>query len=406
MSGTIGGNLAFLFGPFNTTNASYTNYSASDDSSVLSPGVGYRSGSTDNSTYTFDGLVQTGTVNIPVVAGGASDWNLIGNPYPSYIKAQILLSDLSSSGLIDTNAFGIYGYDGAALDGWIIYNLATTSPSTIIAPGQGFFVNAATSGNISVNGNILTNGDMRTKGSGDDFIANRDENILTYLKLNSSANGKSYHTDFYFNSNASLGLDPGYDAAIWNEIPPSFAIYSHLVENNTGVAIALQALNDNDLSGVVIPLGVNASANELLTFSILESTLPSSTNIYLEDTLTNTSTLLNTSEYSFTPVNNISGTGRFYLRIETDALSVTQQPFDDLSIYTNPTEKTIVIEGQLQTNTKFELYDINGRMLINSTLNRNRTLHSIDVAQLSTGIYIVKLVSETNEKRIQKLIIR
>ena len=405
LSGTIGGNLAFLFGPFNTTNASYTNYSASDDSSILSPGIGYRSGSTDNSTYTFDGIVQTGTVNIPVVAGGASDWNLIGNPYPSYIKAQILLSDLINSGLIDTNAFGIYGYDGAASDGWIIYNLANTSPSTIIAPGQGFFVNAATSGNISVNGDILTNGDMRVKGSGDDFIATRDANVLTYLKLNSSTNNKSYHTDFYFNSNASLGLDPGYDAAIWNEIPPSFAIYSHLVENNTGVAMALQTLNDNDLSNVVIPIGVNAIANESLTFSVLESTLPSFTNIYLEDTFTNTITLLNTSDYSFTPLNNISGTGRFYLRIETDALSLNQQPFDGISIYTNATEKTVVIEGQLQSNTNFELYDINGRLLTNTTLNSNETKHSIDVAQLSAGIYIVKLVSETDEKRIKKLII-
>mgnify|MGYP003113474451 CR=1 FL=1 len=400
LSGMISGNLAYLFGPFNPTTASYTLYSSSNDSNTLDVGIGYRSGSTDGDTYTFKGTVETGTISAPITAGGASNWNLIGNPYPSYLKVQDFLNNMSNSGLIDENAVGIYGYDGTAADGWIIYNLATTTVNTIIAPGQGFFVDAETSGSIAFTPS------MRSKGSGDDFIANRNANVLTYLKLKTSANDKTYHTDFYFNSNASLGLDPGYDASVWNNVPPNFALYSHLVQDNTGIAMAIQALNDNDLSNSVVSLGVNASANEELTFSILESTLPSSVRVYIEDTESNTVTLLNSSDYSFTPTSGISGSGRFFLRFESDALSNIEQQLEDLNIYTNAIQKTIVIDGPLHSKTNFNLYDIHGRLVNSQVLDVTDTNQSIDIAQLSTGIYIVELISETNKKRIEKLVVK
>lgn len=391
----------FLFGPFDTAISQYVIYSTSDDSSTLDAGIGYRSGSTNDSTYTFKGNVETSAVvNVPILAGGASNWNLIGNPYPSYLKVQAFLNNMVNSGLIDINAVGTYGYDGAATDGWTVYNLANTDVNTLITPGQGFFINAEASGNIAFTP------DMRSKGSGDDFIPGRNLDVLTYLKLNASAYNKTYHTDFYFNSNASLGLDPGYDAAIWNEIPPNFSIYSHLVEENTGVAMAIQALNDNDLSNIVIPLGVYANANEALTFSILESTIPSSVNIYIEDIVTNTFTLLNTSDFTLTPSIPISGVGRFYLHMEVNALSTGGQPLDSLSIYTDSKQNTIVIDGQLFSATDFKLYDIRGRVISSIPLDMASTKQSINVAQLGTGIYIVELVSNTNAKRIEKLVIK
>lgn len=399
LSGTIGGNPAFLFGPYNTNTASYVNYSSSDDSSILNAGAGYRSGSTDGGTYTFDGTVQTGTVNIPVTSGGASNWNLIGNPYPSYLKVQEFLNNVSNTGIIDENAVGIYGYDGAAADGWTIYNLATTDVNTVIAPGQGFFIDAESSGNISFTPS------MRSTGNGDDFIAGRSSSPLTYLKLNASSNGKAYHTDFYFNPNASLGLDPGYDASVWNENPPSFAIYSNLVQDNTGVPMAIQALNNTDIQEVIIPIGVNSDANEALTFSILESTLPEYINVYLEDSQSNSVVLLNSEDYMITPMNSISGIGRFYLRITTNVLSTIEQSLDVLNIFADQLEKTIVISGELVGKTNLRLYNINGQIVKSLPLNVNTIRQSIDVSTLSTGIYIVELASENNGKRVKKLII-
>ncbi|WP_431137694.1 hypothetical protein, partial [Psychroserpens mesophilus] len=119
---------------------------------------------------------------------------------------------------------------------------------------------------------------MRSTGTGDDFIVGRNAE-LTYLSLNLSSNSKSYSTDFYFNANASKGFDLGYDANIWGDIAPEFAIYSHLVEDNTGDPVTLQALSSTDLNDVTIPLGVNAKQGEQITFSIADTTLPASVNV-------------------------------------------------------------------------------------------------------------------------------
>jgi len=161
---------------------------------------------------------------------------------------------------------------------------------------------------------------MRSTGTIDDFIVGRNAELV-YKKVNASTNNESYNTDFYFNNTAGQGFDLGYDAEVWGGLTSDFVIYSHLVENNQGDTMAFQALNTNDISNITIPLGVNANQGEHLTFSIAESTLPESANVYLDDVVSNTSTLLKNGDYVITPTTNLSGTGRFFLRTSEDALS-------------------------------------------------------------------------------------
>ena len=104
LSGTINGNLAFLFGPSDPETVIYTLYTPSDDDSTLNAGTGYLTYSTDESTYTFTRTIEKNEVNVPSVSGGASNWNLIGNPYPIYTYAQDFLSEIANSGLINENA--------------------------------------------------------------------------------------------------------------------------------------------------------------------------------------------------------------------------------------------------------------------------------------------------------------
>jgi hypothetical protein len=63
--------------------------------------------------------------------------------------------------------------------------------------------------------------------------------------------------------------------------------------------------------------------------------LPATVDVYLEDNVTSTSTLLNSNDYVLTPSVNLSGTGRFYLNFMDSALSTTENIYDDLTIYTN-----------------------------------------------------------------------
>lgn len=387
------------FAPFDKSSGAYVNYDTSANANtIIAAGNGYRAATSDGGTLTFTGSVETGTVSINIQDSGSSyaDWNLVGNPYPSYVDLLGFLNHEVSSGVTNLdileNASGVYGYDGDVSDGWDVITLANVG-SRLLAPGQGFFV--AADGNDVSTYNLEFTPAMRKTSSDDDFIAGRSsDDALTFFNLNLSTSNKSYNTEFYFNANATSGLDAGYDAVVWGAETSGFVIYSHLAENNTGVPIALQALGSGDLSAVSIPLGVNANAGEQLTFSITEFNLPSSSTVYLEDSFKNTTTLLNSSDYVLTPVTEILGTGRFFLRFTNNTLSTTENTLSSLNIISERANKRLVINGVLQQSTTARIYDLQGRMVTSQDLDSKKTSQYMDVGYLSTGVYVVSLTND------------
>ncbi|WP_282030614.1 lamin tail domain-containing protein [Winogradskyella eximia] len=377
------------------------------DTTPLTAGKGYRSGITEgeaSNLVTFEGTVSNGLVQTAINQGTVSKLNLIGNPFPSYLDAQQFLSHNAS--LLDPSALVIYGYndstDGTSAGDYTIIS-ALLNTGMNIAPGQGFFVaSGATGGNIEF---TTTSSDMRLAAGGDDFIAGRDSSVISNLKLNLSNANANFITDIFFTEFSTLGLDPGYDASLLGGSAPSFALYSELIEDNTGVPFAVQALGKTDYLDVTIPLGVNANQGEQITFSINETNLPSTIDIYLDDTVENTSTLLNTSDYVMTPIANLSGVGRFYLRFSESTLSTSNHSLDNISIYTNANDKTAIIAGQLLENTTAYIYDIQGRVVSTTILDSTSRLQSLDTSHLTVGIYVIQLTNGTQNKT-QKVIIR
>ncbi|WP_179019674.1 fibronectin type III domain-containing protein [Winogradskyella forsetii] len=400
-----------LFGPFNEPNGTYQIYSTTTNATtLLDKGVGYRAArdatedGISGTTITFTGAIETGSFTLPITESlmSFSGWNLVGNPYPSYMDFTTFF-DLNKAQL-DLGAYqAIYGFDGDASNGWTIMNNLSTGE--LIAPGQGFFVKVKSGG-----GTLSFTPEMRVKGATDDFILGRSPSSGVsngHIKLEmTNSTLETYSTAIYFNENATIGLDPGYDAALFGGNAPEFSIYSNLIEGNTGDFMAIQAIGTTEIDNATIPLGINATQGQEVTITLSESTLTNATSVYLEDTLTNTFTLLTNQDYSFTTLSDVSGIGRFYLRIASDLLNVTKQPLDELRIYANSNENTIVIEGQLLNSTDLKLYDINGRIINSENLDITLLKQTINVAQLNAGIYIVELVSESNQKRIQKLIIQ
>ncbi|WCO01144.1 T9SS type A sorting domain-containing protein [Psychroserpens ponticola] len=405
---TNAGGTLYLFGPFEKVTGQYVTW-ADTETSTLDPGVGYRAGSVDNDTFTFTGTANNGVVTNDLVNAGSNNaiWNLVGNPYPSYMNVwDFLAHDLGDGTtniqLFDTGTEAIYGYDGSHGNGWTIYNFATTLPSTVIAPGQGFMVSANAAQTAGYD--LEFSPDMRRTGSSDDFIVGRNAQ-LTYVKLDLSTANKSYGTDIYFNNNASSGFDAGYDASIWGETAPDFAIYSHLIEENNGKAMALQAVNHNELSNISISLGVNANQGEQLRFSISEMTLQASVNVYLEDRVENTITLLNNADYLITPSTPLSGTGRFFLRTSQEALSTIDNSISKLDIYTLKASDELVISGELLSdNTMLNVFDIQGRLVLNTKLDDTILENRINVSSINSGVYIVT-VQNNSQEETKKVII-
>ncbi|MDG5490678.1 GEVED domain-containing protein, partial [Psychroserpens sp. SPM9] len=395
-------NTLFLFGPFDKVTGTYELYTDSE-TAPLEAGVGYRAASTDASTFTFTGLVKMGDVNSPVVISGpqSPEWNLIGNPYTSYIKLSDFLSANNSK--FDTQRSGIYGYDGNATDGWTIWNQAYSdaNPNAKITPGQGFLIATATNPE-----EIVFTPSMRSIGSDDDFILGRESNNtnISHLKLEMSNVSNRYHTDFYFTDNASLGLDHNYDSGLFGTAP-GFSIYSHLVEENQGRNYGVQSIGNTNLSDVAIPLGVHVSQGQQVTIRISETTLNESTEVYLEDVLNNTFTLLNTSDYTFTTNTNVTGTGRFFLRFAETTLSTPGSETNTIDIYATTQPKTLYVKGQLLEDTQLAIHDIQGRLIKTMILSDQQTIHRIDVSSISTGVYIVSLKNGIQE-RTEKVVIK
>ncbi len=396
------GETLYLFGPFDKTTSDYLTYS-NTEISTLDAGIGYKAASTDNSTFTFTGSPTTGNLNVPISKTGSAYeiWNLIGNPYPSYINLEDFLTANITE--FDASTAAIYGYDADNSNGsyWTIWNFAyaAANPNTLIAPGQGFFVSSKDGG-----GTVSFTPSMQTSGNSDDFIAGRNDNAPEFGSIVLNSTDKSFSTDLYFTNNASLGLDVGYDASHFDGAPSDFAIYSELVNDNNGKDMAIQAINFNDANNnTIVPLGVNVSEGEQATISLTDSNI--SVNIYLEDVATNTFTLLNTSDYTFTPSSSISDTGRFYLRFDMTTLSTNESDLETIQVYSDYNNDQIVIKGILTSETQVTLFDMQGRQILSDKLNNRNSTNTLSTTNFSSGVYMVKISNKASSIS-KKVIIR
>lgn len=90
--------------------------------------------------------------------------------------------------------------------------------------------------------------------------------------------------------------------------------------------------------------------------------------------------------------------------VEVNAQQVTSQ--GNMSIYPNPTKNTVTInvdESDLH-NIRYDIYDLNGRMLTQgNSINQNKT---INISSFETGIYLIKLVDENGKVISSKKIIK
>ena len=399
-----GDNTQAAFAPFNNSTGAYINLAPSA-TTPLEVGIGYRAASTAGGALTFSGTVATTQVDVPITVGSANNgtaaWNLIGNPFPSYIDFNAFFTQNSAQ--FDEASKAVYGYN-ATETRWTIWNQATIddlSETEYIAPGQGFFVKS-----ISDGGTVSFTPAMRTTLGSDDFITGRSANSVSIARadINLETDGKDFNTMIYFNSNATRSMDPGYDASAY--LGNASGIFTHLVEGNTGIELAIQSLAYDDFNEVIIPLGIKSNGGEAITISLgTNNTLPESVNVYLEDTVTGTLTLLNNSSYELTPESALNGTGRFFLRFTSGTLSLNDETASRLNIYNEQAAQTIVIAGQLANNTQAYLYDLQGRIVSTTALMASQLEQRLDVSNLSNGVYVLSFDNGT-ERISKKLIIR
>ncbi len=76
------------------------------------------------------------------------------------------------------------------------------------------------------------------------------------------------------------------------------------------------------------------------------------------------------------------------------SLSLEEEEFINLQIYTEFSSKLLFVKGTLDPGSSLELFDILGRLVLIENLDHNNVLNTIDVSTLNTGIYIVKVIKD------------
>ena len=96
---TISSTAYYALQAYNNSNSSWTANSTSG-SQTLTPAKGYSTGTTSGGTVLFTGPLDDDNVTIAItesVSGSGDQWNLVANPYPSYLALNALASDASDA---------------------------------------------------------------------------------------------------------------------------------------------------------------------------------------------------------------------------------------------------------------------------------------------------------------------
>ena len=398
-------------GFYDNTTDTWTNATTSTTGN-LTLGQGYQMATKAGGTLSFTGAIASGDQTVTINNNNAANsgagrrWNLIANPFATYLNGNENADGTNNFLTVNTAAIddefeAIYGWkaDGT---GYEIYNHTFNSNNAVyIAPGQGFFVAAAGSG---ADQTISFTKAMQTVTGGDDFVAARSSASYELVLDMHSDNVKVSDTKFYFKEGLTLGLDPGYDAGAFNQ---SSDFSSRLVEQDNGIGMGINAMSLDDISNVIVPLVVHQEAGITLKIEIANSTIPEDINVYLEDTVENTFTLLTNEGFELLAQTTLSGVGRFFIHYTTSTLSTdTVNSTSLLTAYKGKGNTYISVEGlqQFSEPANLTLYNVLGMKVLSREIQDPSQKEMLSTVGMRTGVYILK-VQAANIIFTKKLVI-
>ena len=412
-------------------------------SGVMSPGTGYivRGSSAYGLPATSIPSVFTGAVNSGIVSptisrgsytganyAGANtvtvtkfddNWNLLGNPYPSAIKAlDFLNANVNIQGFVylwthgaapvsSTNSFyNSFLYNYVDTD-YIVYNgLGTvTGPAGFngyIAAGQGFFVlmNDGATGSSTVS----FKNSMRNKTYGNTQFYRTSSNGTDakhriWLDLVDS-NSISARTLIGYAPEATLGLDRLYDA--YKNTANNLSIYS-VIDDET---LIIQGRPSPFDSSDQVPIGVRImqdGAYKIAIGAVDGLFSDSSQNIYLEDKQLGIIYDLRQNPYSFNATAGIIN-DRFVLRYNGTALSNPNYGPADSTVILSSNHGQITIKSYVEAIQEVSVFDILGRQLFEAKSIENKDFVTSNIT-VSQQALIVKIKLENGVIVTRKIIL-
>ena len=382
-------------GNYSNTTASWSYYQAGSNGTGNFPqGEGRALALDASGDIAFRGTMPTTDIGVSITSN-VNGYNLIGNPYPSYVAANNSANGTENLLLANQNSLTeqTLWFWNETTDSYNQINHASTARN--IKPTEGFFIKANGAGTFSVTETMQSHG-------ADTFqrTISRPEILLTL------SDGEITRTaDIFYIDGTTTGFDNGYDSSIFGSGDNSFAVYTRTVLGDSDNDLGIQSLPVDNYDNTIIPVGINAVSGTKINISVSSSLIPDGINIYLEDTLEETFTLMNDDAlFSNELLTDHSGIGRFYLRTSAANL-VNDNPYDVNSIKIFSTSRNnIRILNLPGGKNNIQMYDMLGKIILNTNIDGG-VVKNINLPNLTTGVYIVKLMTPEGSMD-QKVIIK
>ncbi|WP_299670689.1 T9SS type A sorting domain-containing protein [uncultured Polaribacter sp.] len=389
--GTSGGRIGFA--PYDNSQADPNNrwaYFTTSSNDLLINGKGYTAKLATTGNISYTGTINDTDVSIGLTQGGVNgnNYNLLGNPYTAFINSGFFLKS-NTAELVQEE---IYIWNQASSQ----YDTKVSGISFKVAPGQGFFVEANSTNNVTFTKAIQSHETIGT-------FQKTANTTIPKITLYMSDNTSSRYTDIYYINMTTTGFDNGYDGKLFGGFPQPFALYTHLISDSKGDNFQIQSLPNSNHENMMIPIGINADGGKKITFTAHASSLPSKIKVYLEDRLTHTFTRLDVANnnYKITLSEPMNGIGRFYLHTTESVLNIDTNYLENVSIYKKD-NSTLRVVGLSQKRSKLKLFNILGKQMLNASFTSNK-VQDISLPKLTKGIYFVRL--ETDNGYLNKKII-
>jgi len=374
-------------------------------------------------TVAFTGKPNNGTVSLSGDTHMAetlddgneqTDFNVIGNPYPSAISADEFLStnnvfldetiwfwthatanNLSQNSSQYSNSdYASYNYTGGVGTG-----SGSPVPDGTIASGQGFLVKVIDYDPIAK----FTNKMRIRNQTGQFYRGTNEKNALAekdriWLNVESKTGGATSQMLVGFMDNATDGFDQGYDGvkngAGW------ISIYSTVDDKKLAIQ-GLPAFSQDR----VVPIGFDTYIDETVNYEIsidkVEGVLKES-EVYLVDNVLNIVHDLNQAPYEFTMDTYEFNPDRFSLQFSKGTLGVDDATLDKDFVVINK-ENAFELRSNSVINT-LKVYDVMGRLLMETT--PEQSVFEVNTSSIRKGTVLVLLASFENGAEMSKKAIK
>ncbi|GAA4371282.1 hypothetical protein GCM10023185_46600 [Hymenobacter saemangeumensis] len=381
-------------------------FSPSALSDALEVTRGYTVNIGASATVDFVGTLNNGLRTASGLGRGSlpqSGWHLRGNPYPSPIDWQLMISNGRLTNI--EPALYVFKSSGQYTGSYASYinGMAANGGSNILPLGQGFFVRTSAPG---ASGSITFSNDERpTTYVNQAFQRSNDQRPQLALSLSSAT--ASTQAVVYFEQGATAAFDAPFDAA--------YLPGSHGLTLATEAGSELLAINGQPaLTGadMVLPLRLAVARTGTYTLRVdALRNLPANYRAYLRDALTGAYTdLSSSSALSLRLDASAPAAGRYALVFSPQVRVLATAPAELAalaSVYPNPAHgsATLLLPQALrgQQATPVQVLDNLGRVVLTRTLPAGATeALALPLDQLAPGVYSVlaKTANGTISKRL------